>query len=146
MEALDALVANLISLQKEITVIQKTVKTLTTEAKKLKKHIKKPKGERKRNVEPSGFNKPGPITPELTKFLGEKANTEVARTTVTKFVSQYIKDKKLQNSENKKEFKVDDKLSKLFGIDKGTSLKYFGVQSHMKQHFLPRKPVEPSKP
>ena len=136
MEALDNVVATISNLQSQVAALQKALRSLASETKKLKKHMKKPRSERKRNGEPSGFNKPGAVSKELGKFLGLAANEEISRTEVTKKISQYIKDKKLQDSNNKKEFLVDDKLAKLFKIDKGTSVKYFGVQSHLKTHYI----------
>ena len=57
-------------------------------------------------------------------------------------MSEYIKTKSLQNPDNKREFIVDEKMSKLLGVKKGTSIKYFGLQGHLKAHYLPRTEVK----
>ena len=138
MEVIEALIEKVSSIESNIQKDLKDLRGLKSEIKKLKKHIKKPRADRKGQTVPSGFNKPGPISKELAKFLGVDNGTDVARTEVTKKMSEYIKSKNLQNSENKREFVVDDKLAKLLGLKKGTSLKYFGLQSHLKVHYLPR--------
>ena len=58
--------------------------------------------EEKANRAPSGFAKPTIISDELCSFLGKPIGTEVARTEVTKFLSLYIKEHKLQDTVNKK--------------------------------------------
>ena len=142
MEAFEALLENICKLETNFQNSLKELKAFKTELKKMKKHIKKPRSDKKNRKEPSGFNKPGPISKDLAKFLGVDATTEIARTEVTKKISEYIKSKELQNAENKREFSVDDKLAKLFGVKKGTSIKYFGLQGYLKTHYLPREAPE----
>lgn len=137
MEQVEELSEKLIALSTELLSIQKLVKSYAVDVKKLKKFVQV-KEKRKRSGEPSGFNKPGPISEELLKFFGESPKTELARTDITKRISLYIKDNKLQNEENKREFIVDGKLSKLLKLEEGTSIAFFQIQKHMKHHYLPR--------
>ena len=56
---------------------------------------------------PSGFAKPTVISDELCFFLGKPNGTEMARTEVTKYITQYIKENNLQSVENKKKIIPD---------------------------------------
>lgn len=53
----------------------------------------------------------------LLKFLGEK---ELPRTEVTKLMWKYIKEKDLQNPDNRREIVCDKKLKSLFNVDSFT--------------------------
>ena len=115
-----------------------SMKLLLSEVKQLKKDSikscksKKEKKEKDPN-KPVPFTKPVVISDELRSFLNHK--DDISRTEVTKKMYEYIKENNLQNPEMKREFVVDEKLAKLFKIDKGTHLGYFNVQTHMKQHY-----------
>ena len=67
----------------------------------------------------------------MNKTEGEKA----ARTEVTQYIIQYIKEKKLQNKENKQEIILDNKLSNLLNCGENT-ITYFTIQKYMNQHFM----------
>ena len=63
----------------------------------------------------------------------------MARTDVTKAIGKYIKDHGLQNTENKRKFTPDSKLSKLFGPlqakHKEKGFEYFNLQTYLAPHF-----------
>ena len=92
-------------------------------------------GRRQGNTKPSGFAKPGYISPELCNFLGKPDGTEMARTDVTKYLTMYIKDNNLQNQKNKKEIICDKALEGLLQPDKDDIITYFNLQSYMKRHY-----------
>lgn len=98
------------------------------------------KSRRKRsggNKQPSGFVKPTLITDELASFLGRENGTEMARTEVTKEINQYIRDNKLQDSDNGRHINPDKKLIKLLGYKKGDdTLTYFNLQKYLSPHFV----------
>lgn len=98
------------------------------------------KSRRKRsggNKQPSGFVKPTLITDELASFLGRENGTEMARTEVTKEINQYIRDNKLQDSDNGRHINPDKKLTKLLGYKKGDdTLTYFNLQKYLSPHFV----------
>ena len=67
---------------------------------------------------PSGFASPVIVSDELYSFLehfGINKGDPIARTDVTRYVTTYIKDKDLQNAENRREIVPDTVLQKLFG-------------------------------
>tara|TARA_Y100000748_G_scaffold194137_1_gene162579 strand:- start:194 stop:742 length:549 start_codon:yes stop_codon:yes gene_type:complete len=109
--------------------------------KDMKKHLKniqksnkklKPKGNRK----PSGFAKPSDVSNELCKFMGRDTGTQIARTEVTQYLIQYIKENQLQFADNKKIILPDEKLKNLLGVDNTTEVTYFNLQGLMNKHFL----------
>ena len=108
------------------------------EVRDLQKASNKGRRKNKSNTKrkPSGFAKPGPITDELCEFLGKPLGTKIARTTVTTFLTDYIKKNNLQNPKNKKEILCDDALKKIISVEPGKTLTYFNLQSYMKSHYL----------
>ncbi len=125
------------------------IKTLTTEVKRLEKRVtkefkeasrKNKKGTTKKSTDkpkraPSGFAKPSPISNELSSFLGKNTGIEMARTEVTKYITQYIKDHGLQNPENKRHILPDTKLKNLLNAKDNDEVTYFNLQKYMKHHF-----------
>lgn len=91
---------------------------------------------------PSGFAKPTAISSDLRKFLDVPDDTLLARTDVTKRITTYIKEKDLQNPDNRREIFPDDKLRKLVTIPEeyDNKLTYFNLQRCIKHHF-PKKDV-----
>jgi chromatin remodeling complex protein RSC6 len=89
----------------------------------------------------SGFAKPGFISPELCNFLDVKPGTEMAHTDVTKLVINYIKDKDLQDQQNRRVIIPDKKLGGLLQHDTADTITFFNLQTYMKHHYLnPNKP------
>ena len=118
-----AMIANVRSLQRAV---EKEVKNSNRRS---KKNSNKPKRE------PSGFAKPTEISHELCDFLAKPYGTEMARTEVTKYLTQYIKQHNLQEPADKRKIKPDNKLSKLLGCGSADEVTYFNLQKWMKPHF-----------
>jgi upstream activation factor subunit UAF30 len=71
-----------------------------------------------------------PMTP--SKELGAVVGTKpIPRTEVVSKVWEYIKSNKLQNPKNGREILADDKLKKVFGVDKVTM---FEMNKHLSKH------------
>lgn len=71
-----------------------------------------------------------PMTP--SKELGAVVGTKpIPRTEVVSKVWEYIKAHKLQNPKNGREILADDKLKKVFGVDKVTM---FEMNKHLSKH------------
>lgn len=101
----------------------------------------------------SGFLKPVHISPELAAFTGWDVNKTYSRTSVTKFICEYVKKNMLfdqSDGGDKRNIMVDDKLKKLLKYDPKNPpkdeegnplpLTYFRLQQYLKGHFT--KPVE----
>ena len=84
---------------------------------------------------PSGFAKPTVISSELCNFLGKPEGTEMARTEVTKFLTQYIAEHKLQDQANRRKILPDKPLQKLLNANSNDEVTYFNLQKYMKVHF-----------
>ncbi len=65
---------------------------------------------------------------ELGEIVGTKP---IPRTEVVSKVWEYIKSHKLQNPKNGREILADDKLKKVFGVDKVTM---FEMNKHLSGH------------
>lgn len=110
---------------------KKEIGVLIDDVKKLQKEKKRV---RSGNVK-SGFSKQVKLSANLSAFLNLPPEQLMSRVDVTKLVTEYIKDNNLQIQENRQHFRIDDKLSSLFNIDKNTELHYFKLQSHLKHHY-----------
>lgn len=128
--SISLLKTNMTELQNNLRILEKKTN------KKFKIFIKeKNKIKNKANKLPSGFAKPSKISNELCKFLDKPEGTEMARTEVTQHLIKYIKQHNLENNENKKCIKPDDKLTSLLDIDSDIELTYFNIQGYMNKHF-----------
>ena len=134
----DNLINGLQTVKLQINILQHSVKQIEKTIKKNMKGLKKevtkhkPKGSKK----PSGFAKPGKITKELCNFLNKEEGTEMARTEVTRSLVAYIKENKLNNSDNRQIIHPDNKLKTLLGLDDNQNLTYFTIQKYMNKHFV----------
>lgn len=123
------------------------IKELTSQVATLQRRVirdrkvmdRKMKGRVKRVVDPnkppSGFAKPGPVSDELRKFLSLGSDELIARTEVTKRITNYCKENNLQKPEDKRTINVNAPLRKLLRMDKGDELTFFNLQKYMKVHY-----------
>jgi len=130
------------SFKTQISSLQQTVRSLERNVKKKIKSLEKQakKNKNKGNKKPTGFASPMNVTPELQKFMNVPDGTKLARTEVTKFLIQYIKENNLQNPTQKKQIKPDNALKSLLNIKKNDKepLTFFNLQSKMNPHFNPK--------
>lgn len=134
------------TLLEQTSELNKTTRLLTTTLKKVhkqwsralkdarKKSSKKKKSSSAKRA-PSGFAKPSVISKELCDFLGKPEGTEMARTEVTRLLTQYIKTHSLQDPSNKRVIVPDERLTSLLQVDNSSELTYFNLQKYMKRHF-----------
>ena len=113
--------------------LKKVVKPLLKKGAKTKRRT--PDGERTRN----GFQSPVIMAPVLVDFLnnvfpdrGIVLDTPLPRTDVTQLITTYIKSSNLQLAENRKNFTVDAKLSKVFNVEEGYISNWFEMQKFMR--------------
>ena len=141
----------LASIDTEITSIRegnsknKGIKVLRSIAKKIKvakahaaRVMKQKKRTARKGNQNSGFLKPVSISKEMAKFTGWNPSELKSRVQVTKFICDYIKEKGLQNPEDRREIVPDTKLRKLLGYDKKKAtqpLRYYSLQTYLKRHF-----------
>jgi hypothetical protein len=138
-----ALLKNFFNIQ--LSDIQQQLKTVE---KKIKKDLKKKKGvnvKKNTNKKPSGFAKPTKVTKELCEFMNRPEGTEIARTEVTKVLTNYIKTNNLQQKGVGEKNKIipDNKLLNLLGLSNNevNDLTFFNIQKYMNKHFISNKNV-----
>ena len=134
-------------IQEDLKSALAVIKALSSKLSSLEKRVardrkimnKKMKGRAKRVVDPnkppSGFAKPGPVSDELRSFLKLGKDELIARTEVTKKITQYCKEHNLQKEEDKRTIHVDAPLRKLLRLSKGDELTFFNLQKYMKIHY-----------
>merc|ERR1711876_27054 len=79
----------------------------------------------------SGLTKPLNLSDDLADLIGAKKGEKLSRPEVVKRLWAYIKEKKLQDPENKQFFKPDKKMENIFGKDK---VRAFGMAKFLKTH------------
>ena len=88
------------NIRKAAKAFQKQLKTAQA-SKGKKKKVRDPNAPKR---QPAGFAKPTVLSPELCKFLDIDESTLVARTDVTKKITEYIKDHNLQTPITREKF------------------------------------------
>lgn len=112
--------------------IAKTLRQLKSDSLRLSsKRTRRQSAPRSTN---SGFMKPVKISKDMQKFTGIKDDQLVSRVDVTKAICSYVKEHNLQNSDDRRQFTPDEKLSKLLGTNQ--ALTYYNLQKHIQQHFI----------
>ncbi|GAQ92075.1 hypothetical protein KFL_009170050 [Klebsormidium nitens] len=132
-EAGDDIMKALSKLQRSINKTQKAVQSLQAASQGQGGESVQPAKPKK---EPSGFAKPSRISNELSSFLGVPSNTRLARTQVTKLLTEYIKKNDLQCPDNRRNIRLDDKLKDLLKVPEGTVVTFFNLQKHCKNHYI----------
>ena len=131
----------------------KFLKTLNKRLKTLRSHTlrvtKQKQTTRRTGNNNSGLLKPVRISKELAEFTGWDVNQPKSRVDVTKYICNYIKEKDLQNPEDRRQILVD-KDRKLKNVlkytDKEKPLTYFRLQSCLKTHFSKLEDEAPQAP
>jgi len=124
--------------RQQITMLQNQVRGLEKHVSKQMKSLQREakKNKNKGNRKPSGFAVPTKITDELCKFMGKPTGTKVARTEVTQYIIEYIREQGLQKADNRKFIAPDTKLTDLLDVKKGDEVTYFNIQRYMNKHFV----------
>ena len=127
------------NIKEQMSLLTKMIKDVEKKCNKKIKSLEKEckKSKNKGNKQPSGFANPTNVSKQLCEFMHKPIDTKMARTDVTKYIIQYIKENKLEDPENAKIIKPDTALTSLFNIkDNSEVLTYFNMQRHMNKHFL----------
>lgn len=137
-ESFKGVIMSLTTFKSQITSLQQQLrgleKAINRELSASRKEIKKRK-EKKANRKASGFAKPGKISTELSSFMSKTEGELVARTEVTKYIINYIKEKELQNPSNRKVILPNKELKKILNVSEEQEVTYFNLQKYMNHHF-----------
>ena len=74
------------------------------------------------------------LSSTLEKFLSVDKGTLLTKAEVMKGVSEYIKSNNLQCEENKRRFRPNKQLNKVFGMDTKESLTFVEINKHVSSH------------
>lgn len=116
--------------------VNKQLKAIKTRANRVMNNKNKVKRQPNSN---SGFLKPVNVSNEMLKFTGWSASDEHSRVDVTRFVCAYVREKNLQNPDDRRQINPDTKLAKLLKYDVKNAkdpLTYTGMQTYLKHHFV----------
>ena len=152
-EAVAAVVPEEVRLESEakaitarLLAVRETVSELISEAKRMEKKAAKlqkvaDKRRRRKVVEGeegkppriSIFQIPTNISPALCAFMGRPAGSQESRSNVTKYITNYVKEKNLKN---KHDINGDAALLKLLNLKKEDKLTYFNLQKYLNIHYI----------
>jgi len=137
---------NIELLSEQLIIQRKTTEAMIKQLKYIektaKRFIEKEKKEKNKSIqEPSkkkGFTQPAKISPVLAKFMNVPTETMISRPDVTKFLMQYIKEKGLENPDNRRQIWPDNALWELLGEEarKESCLTHFNLQKFMSRHIF----------
>ena len=86
---------------------------------------------------PSGFDKPAPISEDMCLFLGKPIGSTMSLTELTQFITNYIRDNKLQDMKERKSIKPDAALIKLLKLKSpDEQVTYFNLQKYLSIHYI----------
>ena len=127
--------------RQQITMLQNQVRGLEKHVNKKMKNLQREakKNKNKGNRKPSGFSVPTKITDQLCEFMNKEKGTMVARTEVTQYIIEYIRQNALQKDGNRKFIKPDVKLATLLDVKDDDEVTYFNIQRYMNKHFVKEK-------
>ena len=137
-EQFSSVLNTLSSFKSQISMLSAQVKSLEKSVKKQMKQLQREaqKNKNKGNRKASGFAVPSKISNDLCKFMGKPEGSEMARTEVTKYIIQYIKNNNLPDKNNKKVIKPDTALKSLLNLKPNDEDTYFNLQKYMNKHFV----------
>lgn len=75
------------------------------------------------------------VSIEIYKFMGINTIIKLSKTDVMQFICNYIKDKGLQNMDNRRYFITNKELSKLFRVKYKTCLSIIEIMKYIHYHF-----------
>ena len=111
------------TISEEVKKLKASLVSLTSSLHKLEtaynadiKKVRKIKSKRTTPHKPTGFIKPKPVPEKLAKFIGVEVGAELTRPEVTKRVWSQLIDRGLTNENDKRIFKTNTEVSKVFNI------------------------------
>jgi|TARA_B110001469_G_C9628573_1_gene314078 chromatin remodeling complex protein RSC6 len=105
-------------LQETLRILQKTCKNAEKQVKAQKKKVQVPLN----------------LSNDLEKFLGVKKGTQLTKAEVMRGVSEYIKTNDLQIKDDRRKFKPNKQLNKIFGMNIADSFTFVEINKHVSGH------------
>lgn len=141
---LEKMVTSLAELNAQMSEMRDVFSLLEKKTKKLNhviemviKKEQKTTSKSKRDRKPCGFAVSAKVTPEMCEFMGRDDGTLISRIEITKYLNLYIKEKGLENPENKQIIIPDEKLWKILGDEaREEKITHFTIQKYLNKHFV----------
>lgn len=115
---------NITDLQQQLRTLEKSVKKETKEVKKKEPVMRQPKI--------TGFDIQEKIKPELCQFMQLPPESTSTRNAVTSYITEYIKQNKLQDMTDRKCINTNETLAALFQLTtEKPQLTYFNLHKHI---------------
>ena len=117
--------------------MQGQMRTLEKSVKQLKKEIPKKPTQPTVLRQPKiiGFDIPEKISPELSQFL-QSSEPVSTRNAATSFITNYIRQKKLQDMTDRTRINLNPELAVLFKLPVTEPLTYFNLHKYINSHFM----------
>jgi chromatin remodeling complex protein RSC6 len=141
---MEKLVASIAEVNAQIAEIKELYTSLEKKAKKLNhisemmiKKEQKVKSKPKPDRKPCGFAVSAKVSPDMCQFMNKEEGTLISRIEITKYLNVYIKEKGLENPENKQIILPDETLWKILGEDaRNEKITHFTIQKYLNKHFI----------
>jgi len=124
---------NILDMQQQLRTLEKSVKKEIKDTKK-REPIAKPTPLRQPKI--TGFDVQEKITNELCAFMKLPAESTSTRNAVTTFMTEYIKQNKMQDMTDRKLIHLNDDLAALFKMATTDHLTYFNLHKHISSLFI----------
>lgn len=121
----------ILDMQQQLRTLEKSVKKEIKETKK-REPIAKPT----RQPRIVGFDIQEKITNELCAFMKLPTESTSTRNAVTMFITEYIKQNKLQDMTDRKLIHLNDELAAVLNLSTTDHLTYFNLHKHISSLFI----------
>lgn len=119
---------NITEIQQQLKSLEKTIKKEAKEPKKRESTMKQ--------LKIVGFDIQEKITPELCVFMKLPSESTSTRNEVTLYMTEYIRNHKLQDMTDRKCIHLDADLAALFKLTENPQLTYYNLHKHISSHFI----------
>jgi chromatin remodeling complex protein RSC6 len=141
---MEKMVASLNEVNAQINDMREMFSLLDKKAKKLShavdmviKKEQKTGAKVKKERKPCGFAVSSKVSPEMCEFMGRKEGELISRIEITKYLNKYIKEKDLENPENRQNIVPDENLWKILGEEaRNEKITHFTIQKYLNKHFV----------
>lgn len=137
MASLTELNAQISEMKEMFSVLEKKAKKLSHAVDMVIKKEQKTGAKVKKERKPCGFAVSSKVSPEMCEFMGRKEGELISRIEITQYLNKYIKEKDLENPENRQNIMPDEGLWKILGEEaRNEKITHFTIQKYLNKHFL----------
>ena len=134
-ESLDAVETGLVAMRSKLFELKQNVDEYSKSLKELEKSYQVQKRKYKKKVRNEKKEKLVKVSKDLVKFMKLGLEGVTTRTQAMKYISNYVHDKNLQIQENKRNFRADKDLAKLFNLKLDHELTFLQINHQLSPHF-----------